>query len=52
MLVAIELADRNFQNQAVSLLTKLGAQNIEKLEGKIVDGEWRDFDPLSEPSYL
>jgi len=52
MLVAVELDDRSFQDRAVTFLEKLGAEDIEQMEGKIVGGEWLDFDPLSEPSYL
>lgn len=52
MLVAVELADQTDQDKAVAVLTQLGASNIEKAEGEIHDGEWRDFDPLSEPCYL
>ncbi|PRC92449.1 hypothetical protein [Solimicrobium silvestre] len=52
MLVAVELEDQNFQDRAISFLKRLGAENIEKLEGEIIEGEWHDFDPLSEPSYL
>jgi hypothetical protein len=52
MLVAVELDDRNFQDRAVTFLEKLGAEDIEKSEGKIIEGEWLDFDPLSAPSYL
>lgn len=52
MLVAAEVADKTDQDKAITLLTQFGAHNIEKAEGEIVDGEWRDFDPLSEPAYI
>lgn len=52
MLVAVEIINHSHQEQAVALLTQLGAKNIEKAEGEIIDGEWADFDPLSEPYYL
>lgn len=52
MLVAVEVADQTLQDKAVTLLTQLGANNIEKAEGEIIDGEWHNFDPLHEPCYL
>lgn len=52
MLVAVEVMDKSHQEQAVALLTQLGAHHLEKAEGEIVDGDWTDFDPLSEPRYL
>lgn len=52
MMVAVEVASQADQGKAVTLLTQLGAINIEKAEGEIVDGEWLDFDPFSEPCYL
>ena len=52
MVVAVEVAGQPDQDKAVALLTQLGARNIEKVEGEIVDGEWLDFDPFSEPCYL
>jgi hypothetical protein len=52
MLVAVEVADHINQDKAIALLTRLGAHHIEQAEGKIVGGEWIDFDPLNEPRYL
>lgn len=52
MLVAVELAEPADQEKVTALFRQLGAEKIEKAEGEIVDGEWRDFDPLSEPCYL
>jgi len=52
MLVAVEVANQALQDKAVTLLTQLGANNIEKAEGEIIDGEWHNFDPLHEPCYL
>lgn len=51
MLVAVQLAEQD-PIQVANLFKKLGADDIEQTEGEIVDGEWRDFDPLSEPRYL
>ncbi len=52
MLIAIELANPLDQNWLVTLLSKLGASSIEKVEGEIEDGQWLDFDPLSIPNYI
>lgn len=52
MLVAVELNNPSDREQAVALLTQFGAENIEQAEGKIIENEWVDFDPLSEPCYL
>jgi len=52
MLVAVELADQTLQDKVVTLLSQLGATNIEKAEGEIINGEWHNFDPLMEPCYL
>ena len=52
MMVAVEVAGQADQDKVVALLTQLDAHNIEKAEGEIVDGEWLDFDPFSEPRYL
>lgn len=52
MLVAVELIDPTYQEQAIAVFKQLGANHIEKAEGEISDSEWFDFDPLSEPCYL
>ena len=52
MLVAIELTDPACMSQVVDILTRLGAEDIEKSEGEIVNGEWRDFNALSTPCYV
>lgn len=52
MLVAVEVDDQAGQDRAIALFSSLGAVVIETAQGKIVDSEWRDFDPLSEPNYV
>jgi hypothetical protein len=52
MLIAVELNDQIPLEKVVDLLKRIGASHIEKAEGEIVNGEWLDFDPLSEPHYL
>ncbi len=52
MLVAVELSASNLQDKTVALFIGLGAKDLEKMDGEIINGEWGDFDPLSEPSYI
>lgn len=37
---------------AIAALRRGGAHHIERATGSIVDGDWVDFDPLSEPQLL
>lgn len=46
MLVAVVATDLDAQEEAISVLRKVGARDLEKSEGKIVNGDWVDFDPL------
>ena len=48
MLIAVALPDGD-EERAVQLLRKLGANDIERAEGTITGGDWKDFDPLSLP---
>jgi hypothetical protein len=52
MLVAVEVTDQAEKDKAVALLTQLDAHHVAEEVGEIVNGEWIDFDPLSEPNYL
>jgi hypothetical protein len=55
MLLAVALdgaEDADAQQRAVDALQRVGAHHIERAEGSIVDGDWIDFDPLSEPKLL
>jgi hypothetical protein len=52
MLVAVEVIDKANQEKAIAVLQRLGAKNMEEAEGEIVNGEWIDFDPLSDARYL
>jgi len=52
MLVAVEVSGQADQDKVAALFAQLGARDIEKAEGEIVEGEWLDFDPFSEPCYL
>ncbi|MES2263307.1 MAG: glycine zipper domain-containing protein [Pseudomonadota bacterium] len=48
MMIAVALPDGDEQ-RALDVLRRLGAQNIERADGHIVDGDWKDFNPLSLP---
>lgn len=52
MLLAVALADEAEEARVLSLLRGLGAEHLERAEGDIVDGDWRDFDPLATPQLL
>ncbi|SNS12590.1 hypothetical protein SAMN06265795_101143 [Noviherbaspirillum humi] len=47
MMVAVAVPDDGMLDSAVNVLRSIGATNIECAEGTIVDGDWRDFDPVS-----
>lgn len=46
MMVAVAV-EEEVQGNAVNILRSLGADDIERAEGTIADGDWEDFDPLS-----
>jgi len=52
MLVAVAPAKAEDEAEAVEVLHRCGATDMEIAEGEIVDTQWRDFDPLSAPRYL
>lgn len=52
MMIAVALPDGADEEQALEVLHGLGADHIERAEGQIVDGDWRDFDPLALPQLL
>ncbi len=37
---------------AIAVLRAQGAHDIERAEGNIAHGDWRDFDPLSPPALV
>ncbi len=53
MLVAVAIGDAGDmlaeEQRAIDVLRGLGAHHIEEAEGEIVNGDWRDFNPLSLP---
>ena len=52
MLVAVAFDDPGMEAQAVDVLRGLGATQIERARGNIVDGDWADFDPGSTPDII
>lgn len=52
MLLAVALEDAAEEARALGLLRGLGAAYLERAVGEIVDGDWRDFDPLAAPQLL
>jgi hypothetical protein len=52
MLVAVAVDNADAEQRALDALLRCGAFDLERAEGQIVDGDWVDFDPLSEPAYI
>jgi hypothetical protein len=52
MLIAVAFDDPGMEAQAVDVLRRLGATQIERARGNIVDGDWADFDPGSVPDII
>jgi hypothetical protein len=52
MLVAVAFDDTGLEGKAVDVLRGLGATQIERARGNIVDGDWADFDPGSAPDII
>ncbi|UVW30154.1 hypothetical protein [Massilia sp. H6] len=52
MLVAVAFDDADQADRAIDVLRQLGAHRLERAEGNIVDGDWADFDPDSNPQYI
>ncbi|UMR28607.1 hypothetical protein MJ904_15815 [Massilia sp. MB5] len=48
MMIAVAVTPQN-EAVALALLRRLGAHHLERAEGTIEAGDWRDFDPLSAP---
>ena len=52
MLVAVALAQGSQESDAARIFRDLGAADIERAEGTLVDGHWTDFDPLQPPALV
>jgi hypothetical protein len=52
MLVAVAFDEAGDESRAVDVLRRLGAVQIERARGNIVDGDWADFDPSIPPEIV
>ena len=52
MLVAVAFDDPGLEGKALEVLRGLGATQLERARGNIVDGDWADFDPTSAPDIV
>jgi len=52
MLVAVAFDEAGDESRAVDVLRRLGAFQIERARGNIVDGDWADFDPSIPPEIV
>lgn len=52
MMVAVAVEDRAQEEHAINLLRTLGAADIERANGTIADGDWKDFNPVEPPSLI
>lgn len=51
LMVSVAIGDDN-ESLAIDTLRALGAVDIERARGTIVDGDWSDFDPVSPPNLI
>ena len=49
MMIAVEVIDSGQEQKALDVLRGLGAKDVERAEGSISGGDWRDFNPNSRP---
>jgi len=52
LVLAIAVGDHDNDGHAIQVLRSLGADDIERAQGTIADGDWTDFDPLSTPDLV
>lgn len=52
MVIAVEVMGEENEARAIEILRALGAVDIERASGTIIDGDWPDFDPLSTPQLV
>ncbi len=51
MMVAVAVEDEEAA-RAITLMRQQGAENVERAEGTIENGDWKDFNPLSSPQFV
>ena len=49
MMIAVAVAGLEQEQQALAVLQRLGAHDVERADGSITGGDWRDFNPNSLP---
>ncbi|MCG2584438.1 hypothetical protein [Massilia sp. TS11] len=52
MMVAVAIRDDEDEAPLVALLQQLGASQIERAQGRIEHGDWKDFNPNIPPDYV
>ena len=52
MLIGVGVGTEAEQAKAIAVLRAQGVHDIERAEGNIAHGDWRDFDPLSPPALV
>jgi hypothetical protein len=52
MFIAVCVPEHEDERHAVDVLRSVGAQDLERADGNIIDGDWNDFDPTSTPAFL
>jgi len=52
LMVAVSAPVESSQRRAIDVLMRCGARAIELGEGRIVEGDWQDFDPSARPHVL
>ncbi len=51
MMVAVAV-EQEQEARAIELMRQQGAEKVERAQGIIENGDWKDFDPLSVPQYV
>jgi hypothetical protein len=52
MLIGVSVPGSAGEGRAIDVLRSLGAADIERADGTLVDGDWKDFDPVAPPSLI
>ncbi|WP_334188406.1 hypothetical protein [Noviherbaspirillum sp.] len=47
MLVAVRVQDDDHMNDVINLFRSMGAEDLERAEGTLENGDWADFDPIA-----
>lgn len=52
LLLAVALGEQDDENDAIGVLRACGAEDIERAQGIIANGDWIDFDPVAPPALI